>query len=102
MEWIAPLVIVIFAVALHSRVVAIRARIDGVVVFTAAFGALLAGGLALSLLTLNVIPGTALAHNLFHAGAAVSSVIFAIGIAGQFKARQEEKDIPEHKDSWIW
>ncbi|WP_052832124.1 PAS domain S-box protein [Skermanella aerolata] len=85
-------VIVIFAVALHSSVVAIRARIDGVVVFTAAFGALLAGGLALSLLTLNVIPGTSLAHNLFHAGAAVSSVIFAIGIAGQFKARQEEKE----------
>src|SRR3954470_11834915 len=85
-------VIVIAAVSLHSSAIAIRNRFDGAVVFPAAFCALLVGGVSLSLLTLNVIPGNALTHNLFHAGAAVSSVIFAIGIAGQFKARQEEKE----------
>src|SRR3954465_922163 len=85
-------VIVIAAVSLHSSAIAIRNRFDGAVVFTAAFCALLVGGVSLSLLTLNVIPGNALTHNLFHVGAAVSSVIFAIGIAGQFKARQEEKE----------
>ncbi|HYI70704.1 MAG TPA: PAS domain S-box protein [Skermanella sp.] len=86
------LVIAVVGVFLHASANAIRARLDGAVVFTAAFCALLAGGMALSLLTLNVVPGNALTHNLFHVGAAVSSVIFAIGIAGQFKARQEEKE----------
>ena len=42
---------------LHASVTAIRNRLDGAVVFTAAFCALLIGGVSLSLLTLNVIPG---------------------------------------------
>jgi PAS domain S-box-containing protein len=85
-------VFVIIGIFVHASIIAIRGKFDGAVVFAAAFCALLTGGLSLSLLTLNLIPGNALTKNLFYVGAAVSSVVFAIGIAGQFKARQEEKE----------
>src|SRR4051794_40168402 len=63
-------VFVIISIFVHTSIIAIRSKFDGAVVFAAAFCALLTGGLSLSLLTLNLIPGNALTKNLFYVGAA--------------------------------
>jgi PAS domain S-box-containing protein len=65
---------------------------EGGAVFLAAFSALVLGGLSRSLVDLAILPSTVVTENFFHIGSAISSIIFAIGIAGQFKARQEEKE----------
>ncbi|UEM21523.1 PAS domain S-box protein [Skermanella mucosa] len=85
-------VIGMVAVFLHAGVGAIRLKVDGGPVFLVAFSALLGGGLARSLVSLDLLPANLLTSNMFDAGAAVSSVVFAVGIAGQFRTRQEEKE----------
>lgn len=80
------------ALFLTATVGALRRRADGAVVYLAAFLALMAGALLASLVEAGLMEATPVTTNLFHIGAGLSAIVFAVGIAGQFRSRQEEKE----------
>ncbi|HEV7367869.1 PAS domain S-box protein [Arenibaculum sp.] len=89
MPYASALVATLF---LAAAVGALRARVDGAVVYLAALLALMAGALLGSLVEAGLLEATPVTTNLFHIGAGLSAIVFAVGIAGQFKSRQEEKE----------
>lgn len=70
----------------------LRARVEAAAVYMLAFLCLIMGGLLRALVDIGTVPATSLTLNLFPVGAGISAIVFAIGIAGQFRARQEEKE----------
>jgi PAS domain S-box-containing protein len=71
---------------------ALRARVDGSAVYILAFSALFVGGMMRSLVDIGGVPVNAFTVHSFPVGAGISAIVFSIGIAGQFKSRQEEKE----------
>lgn len=80
------------SVAIIAGLAVLRLGVSGSLSHIAAFGFLFLGGLADPLYDLGYLESEALARNLTYAGFAIASGVFAIVIAGQFAARQEEKE----------
>lgn len=75
-----------------AGVIVLRLGVSGAISHIVAFGFLFLGGLATPLYDLGYLESDALARNLNYLGFALSTIVFAIVIAGQFAARQEEKE----------
>ncbi len=80
------------AVILVSGLVAMQAGVGGAISHLTAFGSFLVGSLATPLYDLGYIERLESAKNLSYIAFAFSALLFAIVIAGQFAARQEEKE----------
>lgn len=92
-EFVLPTVGVLsITVVLLTGLVAIQAGASGVLSHIIAFSALLIGSLTTPLYELGYIPDPDTAKNYSYLGYSIAAMMFAIVIAGQFAARQEEKE----------
>lgn len=87
---------VVGALALSATILAglsaLRLGVSGALSHISAFAFLFLAGLATPLYDMGYMDSIGLARNLNYVGIAVSTVVFALVIAGQFAARQEEKE----------
>lgn len=77
---------------LLAGLVALWRRVSGSLSHLTAFSFFLLGSTAGSLYDLGYLPNEAMSQNLTYAGFAMATIMFAIVIAGQFAAHQEEKE----------
>lgn len=78
--------------ALAAGLLSLWRGVSGSLSHLTAFSFFLMGGMAPSLHDLNYIVGEAASQNMTYAGFSMATIMFAIVIAGQFAARQEEKE----------
>ncbi len=71
---------------------ALLAKVTGARTHVLAFLFLLAGGLTRPLNDLGLLEAGFISNNLLYFASAIAALIFAVGIAGQFGSRQEDKD----------
>jgi len=79
-------------IVLITGLVAIQSGTSGVISHIIAFSSLLLGSMATPLHDLGYLPDMETAKSVAYLGFSVAAVLFAIVIAGQFAARQEEKE----------
>lgn len=81
-----------FALCLLGGLLALGQRVPGAGIHILAFSLLMIGALAVPLEDVGVVSGKIFGVNLFFFTSAAAALVFAVGIAGQFSRRQEEKE----------
>lgn len=82
----------VFGICLLAGINAMTKGVPGAHTHILAFALLAIGGLANPLETLGMFDGQIMGVNIFFFTSALAALVFAIGIAGQFSRRQEEKE----------